>query len=228
MSEKHSRRLTPSMVVALAALFVALSGNAVASGPESTVARLLGLTGKQSSQVKKIASSVVTSRAPGLSVKFAATAGTATNATNATNATTAGTATTATFATAAGTATTATFATTAGSAASATNATNATNAVSALTAAGLTGVVYVQSGTVSNPMNNQTEGVAICPTGDIVLGGGVRSSAGAPSAQQDINSSFPFDSTGSYEWRAYVDNNGSGNATFTVFAICAPGTGSGI
>ncbi len=57
--------------------------------------------------------------------------------------------------------------------------------------------------TVAGPAGRQTEGVAACPTG-VVVGGGVLSSSA--SLQVNVNSIIPFATTG---WRADV-NNASG------------------
>ncbi len=114
-------------------------------------------------------------------------------------------------------------ATHANSADSATNATNATNAASAVTASRLGGVQYVSSASITNFAMTQNFGQATCPTGLFVSGGGVFGSAGL---SQSVNGSFPFSSTTantpSDSWGAYMNNNSTTNASFTVYAICVP------
>jgi hypothetical protein len=75
MLKKGSRWASPSMVVALVALLFALTGTAVAGAPIAAMARLLGLNSKQKGQVKTVADQQIRSKAGGLHVSFATTAG---------------------------------------------------------------------------------------------------------------------------------------------------------
>jgi hypothetical protein len=202
------RRLSPAVVISTVALVLAAGGTSLAATPVAFVAKALGLSSKQKSQVKTIAESAISARASGLSVHFATTAGSATNATTATSAATATNATNAT---------------------NATHAASATAATTAITAAGLSGVVYVVGSSNSNPAAEQTGGQASCPEGDIVLSGGIQATGGAPSDHQEINSSYPFysDGSGTYGWEVYVDNGGTQTQSFSVYAVCASGTSDG-
>lgn len=86
---------------------------------------------------------------------------------------------------------------------------------------GLYRVQYVVSGPVSNPVNAQSLGSVVCPTGTYVLGGGALGSSGLT---QNINSSYPVRTTGSTypnAWFVKMNNAPAGTAaTFNVFAIC--------
>jgi hypothetical protein len=93
MQRIQVRRPSPAVAISLAALVVASSGTAFASGPIASIAKALGLSGKQKNQVTSIVDKQIAAKAPGLNVLSAATAtnaSTATNATNAGNATTLG------------------------------------------------------------------------------------------------------------------------------------------
>jgi hypothetical protein len=81
---KRTRRPSPSMIVAVAALIVAVAGTAVA-----TPLALTALTKKEKKQTRKIANEQISRRAPGLSVASANSANTANSATQAQNANTA-------------------------------------------------------------------------------------------------------------------------------------------
>jgi hypothetical protein len=78
------------------------------------------------------------------------------------------------------------------------------------------GYTVVNSGAVDNPAGRQTRGTATCPTGTVVLGGGVYSSSGDTSI--NLNSSFPTGSTG---WSADMNNASSEDASAVVYAVCA-------
>jgi hypothetical protein len=84
------------VVISICALVVASSGTAFASGPIASIAKALGLNGKQKSQVTSIADAQIAAKAPTLSVLNATNATNAANATNATNAANAANATNAT------------------------------------------------------------------------------------------------------------------------------------
>lgn len=99
MKRIMGRRPSPALAISIVALVVASSGTAFASGSIATIAKALGLSHKQKSQVKSIANQQIAAKASGLSVSHASTADTATTATSATTATTATTATNATNAT---------------------------------------------------------------------------------------------------------------------------------
>jgi hypothetical protein len=64
--------------------------------------------------------------------------------------------------------------------------------------------------------SNVAAATATCPSGLVVLGGGVHVS---DETDQSINDSYP---NGSNAWTADVFNGGPGTPTFTVYAICAP------
>ncbi len=64
--------------------------------------------------------------------------------------------------------------------------------------------------------SNVAAATVTCPTGLVVLGGGVRLS---DQTDQSTNDSYP---NGSNAWTADVFNSGPGTPTFTVYAICGP------
>jgi hypothetical protein len=64
--------------------------------------------------------------------------------------------------------------------------------------------------------NDVAAATASCPSGLVVLGGGVHLS---DQTYQATNDSYP---NGSNAWTADVFNDGAGTPTFTVYAICAP------
>lgn len=84
--------------------------------------------------------------------------------------------------------------------------------------------------TVANPAANQYGASGInygdvpCAAGKKVLGGGVSTSG----ADQFVNESYPSSGTatgasGDAGWAATVENDGSTDETFTVYAVCANG-----
>jgi hypothetical protein len=67
---------------------------------------------------------------------------------------------------------------------------------------------------VSVPAGGQGVGVAVCPTGEIVVGGGFFSTTSGLSA----HASFPGGAAN--EWVVYVDNTTPSVASFHATAIC--------
>jgi len=94
MEQFRGRRPSPALAVATAALILAGTGTAAASGPFAVIAKELGLNGKQKQQVAAIAGKQIAAKAPTLTVLNATNATNAANAANATNATNAGNAAT--------------------------------------------------------------------------------------------------------------------------------------
>ena len=86
---------------------------------------------------------------------------------------------------------------------------------------GLYRVQYVLSAPISNPAGVQSPGFVTCPTGTSVLGGGA---FGLGGGAQNINSSFPFRTSGSSYpngWYVYMNNTSTTtDSTFNVYAIC--------
>lgn len=124
MSMFSLRRPSPALVISAIALFVALGGSSYAAGalghaPVATAAKAKHK--RKSPTQSELEAALIKKLAPGLSVKYAKTAGSAVTASEATSAINASNATNATHATSA---TTAVSATTAASAATATDATN--------------------------------------------------------------------------------------------------------
>jgi hypothetical protein len=116
---------------------------------------------------------------------------------------------------------TANFATNAGHAGTANSATSATTAGAANA---LNGVRYVFSGNLTNSAGSQDFGEAVCPAGLFVTGGGV---FGSGATAESVNSSWPIRTTGSSPappnaWGAWMNNTDVTDATFDVYAICAP------
>jgi hypothetical protein len=107
MNRSSKGRISPALIVSIIALVLAAGGTSFASVPVAFLAKTLGLNSKQKKEVKSIADSEIKSKAPKLSVLFAASAGSAATASSATTATNAKNATSANYATAAGSATTA-------------------------------------------------------------------------------------------------------------------------
>ncbi len=92
-------------------------------------------------------------------------------------------------------------------------------------AGGLPSLTYVSDSFGPFPAGTQYGGEAACGGGLHVVGGGVVSD-GSHAGDQDVNSTFPTDGTGSgtpgtTAWSAYVDNRSSGPLGFDVYAICA-------
>jgi hypothetical protein len=80
----------------------------------------------------------------------------------------------------------------------------------------LPGYVQQQSKAVSNPAGMQNSAGYLCPTGDVITGGGALSATA--SAQINLNSSWPIGTT---EWYAYMNNASTTSTTFTMFRVCA-------
>jgi hypothetical protein len=72
----------------------------------------------------------------------------------------------------------------------------------------------VQSAVFSAPSKADVGGSVSCPSGTVVLGGGVYSE-GAP-----INTSSPLGGTSTTAWQAYVNNIFNGAVSVTVYAVC--------
>jgi hypothetical protein len=81
------------------------------------------------------------------------------------------------------------------------------------------GYVVVSSGTLSAVNGSQTRGRAVCPVGDVPLGGGVFVESGSTLA--NVNSSFPVASGSTNEWVADVNNASGFDTPFDVRAVCA-------
>ena len=82
---------------------------------------------------------------------------------------------------------------------------------------GLRSYQQVVSDTFTDPAGAQVGGSVTCPAGTQVLGGGAII-AGA-SLSENLNSTFPFgDGSG---WGVYVNNAGTTDGTFHVYAVCA-------
>jgi hypothetical protein len=78
----------------------------------------------------------------------------------------------------------------------------------------------VASAEFVSPAGSQVFGSVPCPTGKVAFGGGVLGNSF--SVQQDVNSSFPFLGNGvATGWAGYVNNAGSDDSTFIVYAVCA-------
>ena len=66
---------------------------------------------------------------------------------------------------------------------------------------------------VTNPPQSQTEGIAACPSGHALLGGGVQSGA---IGKEAINGTTPLGS----KWRAFVNNRDTIGYLIHVYAVC--------
>jgi hypothetical protein len=89
---------------------------------------------------------------------------------------------------------------------------------------GLASVTYVSALFGPFPANSQYLGEAPCGSGQHAVGGGVLTDSGNP-GEQAVNSTFPSDGSGTgtqgnTAWGAYVDNLSSGALGFTVYAVC--------
>ena len=84
----------------------------------------------------------------------------------------------------------------------------------------------VQSAPFDAPAGNQAEGVAACPPGYQLLGGGV--AAGSRDLNVNINLDAPL-FFASAKWDVFINNNSSGDSPSTVYAICSvyPSTTTG-
>jgi hypothetical protein len=79
------------------------------------------------------------------------------------------------------------------------------------------GYKVVSSALLTDTANTQTAGSAVCPGTSHLIGGGAVISG--TSLTENLNGSLPL--TDGKTWRAYVNNAGSTNGTFRVYAICA-------
>jgi hypothetical protein len=81
------------------------------------------------------------------------------------------------------------------------------------------GWTVVQTGRLLNLPHTQSRGQANCPSGTVAWGGGV---GGGGTGIQRVNSSFPVVSGGlAVAWAAHMNNVGSHNEAFRVYALCA-------
>jgi hypothetical protein len=78
------------------------------------------------------------------------------------------------------------------------------------------GYVMEKSAAVDNPAGQQTGAGSTCPKGTVLLGGGALSSSRATSV--NLNSSFPLSTN---TWYTYMNNASSGDASVTVYRVCA-------
>ena len=87
---------------------------------------------------------------------------------------------------------------------------------------GTTGEENYRSATATNPAGTLSNKVVNCPASRHVTGGGVQTGSSA----QDVNETRPIDnssdgnSTPDDGWKAFVRNEGTSSANFTVYAIC--------
>lgn len=79
------------------------------------------------------------------------------------------------------------------------------------------GYTFVDSGTLASLDGWQNYGLAECPAGTVVWGGGVFNAS--TSVLASVNSSWPYNRRG---WQAWVSNASGADTTFHVFAVCAP------
>ena len=74
----------------------------------------------------------------------------------------------------------------------------------------------VSTNDISLPNNDGTFGIATCPEGTVVLGGGAY--IASSSVQTGINASFEY---GQRAWEAVANNFSGAATTFNVYAVCA-------
>ena len=198
MSWFHSRRPSAALAVSVIALIAALSGTAYAGivlGRNSVGTKQLR---NRAVTTAKIHNGAITAKKlkKGLLVPHAAHAD---------------------VANAAGTALTAGHASSADS---------ATTAASAASAAALTGVNVVTSGAITNPHGQESFGEANCPAGQYAVGGGAWNNA--TKVGESINSSWPTRQNATDPapdaWGVWMNNSGSTDSVFSVYAICASGS----
>jgi hypothetical protein len=77
------------------------------------------------------------------------------------------------------------------------------------------GYQVVNSDSLDNPAGSESDGSATCPAGTVLWGGGVTDSGGV---EETINSSWPVSTV---EWGVYIENTGSSDDSFVVYAVCA-------
>ena len=104
-----------------------------------------------------------------------------------------------------------------------TSTSDATFTVWAVCAKPKRGYVQVESAAVANGAHHQDTGLAQCPVGTKVLGGGARSlsAAATTSLNQDMNSSYPTTDGSTYGWQVAMNNGGSSSLSFNVWVICS-------
>jgi len=88
----------------------------------------------------------------------------------------------------------------------------------------LASVTYVSALFGPFPASSQYLGEATCGSGQHAVGGGVLTESGNP-GEQAVNSTFPSDGSGTgtqgnTAWGAYVDNLSAGALGFRVYAVC--------
>jgi hypothetical protein len=79
-----------------------------------------------------------------------------------------------------------------------------------------TGYAQISSASFTDPAGGQASGVALCPSGTKILGGGAVIVTGSLLA--NINSSFP---SGTNAWRVDANNGSPTSTTFNVYAVCS-------
>lgn len=232
MNSLLGHRLSPSMVVALVALVVALTGTAFASG----LVNGDNLIKKNSLSANRLRNHTISGTQLNLSklgmVPSSNNANHATTADTANHATSADIAANANHATGADIAASATKATTATSADNATTATSADSATTAATANALESVAYrvdTSAGPITvpacsaNPCTPDKVGtsfaIATCPPGTVAIGGGgVTHDAGV-----ELSGSFPTTAFGSSvpnAWEVDVDNFLQTISAVDYYVVC--------
>jgi hypothetical protein len=236
-------RVSPALVISIVALVLAAGGTSLASVPVAYVSEALGLSSREQKQVKSIAEKEIAVKAPGLSVRSAATAGdaataktatTATSAINANSATTAASATNATNAINANSATTAASAENAKNALNAANATNALQATNAANATNASSAAHANSSAQLDAIAMVREAIAIppettfwtwakCPAGETPISGGVYNTEphAVVVASDPWSTNTGVDPGGTpNEWFGASENPETVSETETVWAIC--------
>jgi hypothetical protein len=75
------------------------------------------------------------------------------------------------------------------------------------------------SAQIANPPGSDVFGSAACPVGTKVLGGGAQSAQA--NLHETVNSSWPYKSGSTYYWGVYMNNAGTGDLAFYVYAVCS-------
>jgi hypothetical protein len=113
----------------------------------------------------------------------------------------------------------------AGTALTAGHASSADSATAAASSAALTGVNVIVSAAFTNPHGQETFGEADCPAGQYAVGGGAWNNA--VKVGESINSSWPTRQNATDvapdAWGVWMNNSGSTDSIFSVYAICASG-----
>lgn len=84
---------------------------------------------------------------------------------------------------------------------------------------------YVTSRSIEVAPDEQVGGAAICPSGQIAIGGGGYGSSASP--LQSIDASIPRKSLGSSvpnQWAAWFNNGTARTNSFVVYAVCIQGS----